>query len=184
MELEKLLVAIPSGLREPLISEYEALLRASLQADWEKVGLKAGKICEIVYSVLEGFFSGSYPASPHKPSNMLDACTKFEKTAGQHFPRSARVQIPRVLISTYEMRNNRAIGHTAGDLSPNEMDGMFFLHSIKWIMGELIRLFVGLDVNEARAVLTAITTRWSPLVWEKDGEKRALEPGARATTRC
>jgi hypothetical protein len=180
MDLQKLLVSIPAGLRQPLVSEYEALLREAVHTDWEKVGLKAGKICEIVYCVLEGLFSGIYSSKPYKPDNMVASCTAFEKKP-QTFPRAVRIQIPRVLIAIYEMRNNRAIGHAGGDLSPNEMDGLFFLQAAKWIMGEIVRVYVGLNIEEAHAALNAINTRWSPLIWEKDGEKRALQPQATAS---
>jgi hypothetical protein len=183
MDLDNILKAIPLGLRSPLVLEYEELLRASLHADWEKVGLKAGKICEIVYSILEGFLSGTYSTGPSKPKNMMDACVALEKNSAASLPRSARIQIPRVIIAIYELRNNRSIGHTSGDLSPNEMDGVFFLHAVKWIMGELVRLFVGLDVKAAQAVINSITTKWSPLIWEKDGEKRALTPSTKASDR-
>jgi hypothetical protein len=174
-KLEQALAAIPAGLRKPLISIFEDLLSEYRAGDWEKVGLKAGKICEIVYTILNGYTSGSYATAPSKPSNMVSACTSLE-AVGSHFSRSVRIQIPRVLIALYELRNNRAIGHVSGDLDPNHMDAEFFLRGCKWVMGELIRLFASLPPNEARELLEEVTARTLPAVWETGSGKKLLNP--------
>lgn len=174
-KLEQALAGIPAGLRKPLISKFEELLSEYRAGDWEKVGLKAGKICEIVYTILKGYTSGAYAAAPSKPSNMVSGCTAFEG-AGSHFGRPVRIQIPRVLIALYELRNNRAIGHVSGDLEPNHMDAEFFLRGCKWVMGELIRLFTSAPVDEARELLEEVTARTLPVVWETGSGKKLLNP--------
>jgi hypothetical protein len=78
------------------------------------------------------------------------------------------------LIALYELRNNRAIGHVSGDLNPNHMDAEFFLRGCKWVMGELIRLFTSLPVEEARELLEEVTARTLPVVWETGSGKRLL----------
>src|SRR3546814_456751 len=148
--LDQALDPIPSGLRKPLISNFEELLAEYRAGDWEKVGLKAGKICEIVYTILKGYTAGTYPTAPSKPSNMVRACTALEGAGGE-FSRSVRIQIPRLLIALYELRNNRAIGHVSGELDPNHMDAELFLRGCKWIVSELIRLFTSLPVEIGRA---------------------------------
>lgn len=173
--LDQALKAIPNGLRKPLISNFEELLSEYRAGDWEKVGLKAGKICEIVYTILKGYTSGAYASAPSKPSNMVSACTALE-SAGSQFSRPVRIQIPRVLIALYELRNNRAIGHVSGDLDPNHMDAEFFLRGCKWVMGELIRLFTSVPVDEAREILEEVTARTLPVVWETGSGKKLLNP--------
>ena len=171
--LDQALQAIPTGLRNPLVSTFEDLLSEYRAGDWEKVGLKAGKICEIVYTILLGYTSGTYAAGPSKPSNMLTACAAFEQ-AGSQFSRPVRIQIPRLLIALYELRNNRAIGHVSGDLDPNHMDAELFLRGCKWIIGELIRLFTSLPVDNARDLLEEVTARTLPAVWETGSGKKLL----------
>src|SRR3712207_4123890 len=119
--LDVALSSIPEALRAPLVQQLEELLSEYRGGRWELVGLKAGKLCEIVYTILAGHTSGSYAAAPSKPSNMVAACQALEQ-AGASFSRSVRIQIPRVLIAVYELRNNRAIGHVGGDVDPNHMD--------------------------------------------------------------
>jgi hypothetical protein len=62
--LSDALKAIPAGLRNPLIDQFSELLSSYRKGDWEKVGLKAGKICEIVYSIVSGHLTGTFPTSP------------------------------------------------------------------------------------------------------------------------
>lgn len=174
-ELQAALATIPSGLRYPLISEFTALLSEYSAGDWEKVGLKAGKLCEVVYTVLESFVAGKWASAPSKPKNMVDACKALEH-AGATFSRSVKIQIPRILIATYELRNNRAIGHVGGEVDPNHMDAEFFLRSGKWMMAELIRIFDDAHVEHARLLIAGVTSRTLPVVWDAGARKRVLNP--------
>jgi hypothetical protein len=169
------LKSIPDGLRLPLVEQFTDLLSSYRNGDWEKVGLKAGKICEIIYSIISGHVNGAFPLVPSKPSNMVAACTALERADGT-FSRSVRIQIPRVLIATYELRNNRAIGHVGGEVDPNHMDAEFFLRSCKWMVAELVRIFDVLVTDEAKALIDGITERTLPLIWEGGGKKRVLNP--------
>ncbi|THD36156.1 MAG: hypothetical protein E7773_09530 [Sphingomonas sp.] len=166
---------IPPGLRSPLLSEFGQLLSEYGAGDWEKVGLKAGKLCEIIYSILKGLTSGSYPSAPAKPQNMVTACTALE-SAGQSFSRAVRIQIPRIIIATYELRNNRAIGHVSGDINPNHMDAEFFMRSCKWMIAELIRVYTSSDTASALALVETVTEKILPVVWDNEGRKKVLNP--------
>lgn len=171
--LDAALGSIPAGLRTPLLCEFKELLSEYRAGDWEKVGLKAGKICEIVYSIIDGFANGAFASSPSKPSNMVDACRALEH-AGNSFSRSIRIQLPRIIIATYELRNNRAIGHTGGEVNPNHMDAEFFLRACKWMLAELVRNFSSLDEVQASSLVESVTERVLPAVWENAGKKKIL----------
>lgn len=173
--IESALSDIPAGLRNPLLNEFGQLLSEYRAGDWEKVGLKAGKLCEIIYTILKGLTTGSYATVPSKPQNMLTACTALE-SAGQNFSRAVRIQIPRIIISTYELRNNRAIGHVGGEVNPNHMDAEFFLRSCKWMLAELIRVFTSSDTAIAGALVESVTERNLPVVWDNNGRKKVLNP--------
>ncbi|TQN60375.1 hypothetical protein FLX27_16470 [Agrobacterium tumefaciens] len=151
--------------------------KCALQADWEKLGIKAGKICEIAYCILDGICTGVFPAAINKPRDMQAACRALEQENSTNAPRSARVQIPRVVAATYELRNNRAIGHASSEISPNKMDGLFFHQSIKWIVSELIRICGRLNQSEATKLIEAINVRWSTAVWDDGRRKRLLLSG-------
>lgn len=167
---------LPSGLRKPLLEEYRAAVTAYREGRWETVGIKAGKLCEVIYTIIRGHVDGKFPPKPSKPKNMLDACNQFQHADVTTFGRPIRIQIPRVLIAVYELRNNRDIGHIGGDVDPNRMDSEFFLRAVKWLLAELIRVFHKADIAEVQDLVEAVSERTIPLVWERKGKIRVLNP--------
>src|SRR5262245_2459260 len=103
VDLDTALARIPAGLRGELIAVFRAILKNLREERWEPAELNGGKLCEIVYSILRGHVDGTFPAAAQKPQNMYDACRALEH-ANSSFPRSVRIQIPRMLIALYEIR--------------------------------------------------------------------------------
>jgi hypothetical protein len=169
------LASIPAGLRDPLLDSFAKITVNFRERRWEPAELNGGKFCEVVYTILRGHVDGAFPPGPSKPSNMVDACRDLEK-ANASFPRSVRIQIPRVLVALYEIRNNRNVGHVGGDVNPNHMDASVVLAMAQWVMAELIRLFHGTDTKAATETVDALVERTVPVVWEVGGRRRVLEP--------
>jgi len=174
MKIEHILSAIPKGLKDPLIDEYNSIIQHFLERRWTASELSGGKFCEIVFSILDGHSKGVFSATPFKPSNFVDSCKKLENNA--HVPRSFQILIPRMLPSLYEIRNNRSVGHVGGDVDPNSMDSTAVVSMCGWILGELIRVFHNTSVIEAQKAVEFITSRKIPLIWESDKIKRVLDP--------
>lgn len=170
-----LLSAIPKGLRTPLIDEYNKILKNFRERRWEPTGLNGGKLAEITYTILKGHIDGKFPAKPKKPPNMVDSCRNLEKEDKNKFCRSVRIQIPRILITLYEIRNNRNIGHTGGDVDPNYMDSIAVVYMSKWVLSELVRVFHATTMDAAKDAIEAIVCRETSLIWEVDGKKRVLD---------
>lgn len=178
-DLNSALAGIPEALRAPLITQFEEALAEYRTGDWEKVGVKAGKFCEIAYTICEGHATGTYAPAPSKPRSMFHDCQKleqFNKTKG----RSLCIQVPRVLMGIYELRNNRAIGHVSAEVDPNHMDAEFYLRGMKWIIGEFVRFFSKLPEAESRAVVEAVTARTHEGVWRQGDVRRILDPSRSA----
>jgi hypothetical protein len=68
------LSAIPTGLRDPLITEYQGIVQNFLEQRWRPTELQAGLFSEVVYTVLDGHATGTYAAGPSKPTNFVQAC--------------------------------------------------------------------------------------------------------------
>jgi hypothetical protein len=168
------LATIPSGLRDPLLNEYESIVQNYMERRWSPSELSGGKFCEIVYTVLDGHAKGTYAAKPSKPTNFVDACKKLEGNAG--VPRSFQILIPRTLPPLYEIRNNRGVGHVGGDVDPNHMDALAVLSLCNWVMAELVRVFHAVSVEEAQALVDGLVERRVPLVWQGGDMKRVLDP--------
>jgi hypothetical protein len=175
MNVSNLLSALPPGLKNPLITEYNNILQHYLEKRWTASELSGGKFCEIVYTILDGYGKGTYAASPFKPSNFVDACKKLENNAS--VPRSFQILIPRMLPALYEIRNNRNVGHVGGDVDPNSMDSQAVVSICSWIMGELIRVFHNTSIADAQKIVDSVTSRKIPLVWQGGSTKRVLKSG-------
>lgn len=173
MDINDVLLGIPETFRLPLLEEYRKVVRNYREHRWEPAELGGGKFSEIVYSILHGFASGSYATAPFKPRNMVDACRALEQTP--NVPRSVRIQIPRVLLALYEVRNNRNVGHVGGDVDPSYMDATMVLAGVKWVMAELVRLFHAVSVDVATGLVEELTDRTTTLVWNVGNISRVLD---------
>lgn len=167
---------IPAPLREELIQAFRNISTNYREGRWEPSELNGGKLCEIVYSILHGYVSASFPLRSSKPADMVGACRKLE-LASSSFPRSVRIQIPRMLVALYEVRNNRNVGHVGGEVDPNHMDATIVFYTAKWVMAELVRLFHQVTPTEATAVVELLIVRELPSVWRVGTQKRALLAG-------
>lgn len=170
------LAALPDGLRAELLQCFREIVVNYREHRWEPSELNGGKFSEVVYTILRGYIDGSYPDRAYKPGNFLDAASALAQVDAQRFTRSIRIQIPRVLIALYEVRNNRGVGHIGGDVNPNHMDATAVLSMAKWVMAELVRVFHDTSVETATHVIDLLIEREIPLIWEVGGRKRVLDP--------
>jgi hypothetical protein len=175
--------ALPDTLRKELLDAFNQIVKNFRERRWEPAELNGGKLCEVVYTIVKGYADGKYPARAKKPSNMVVACQKLE-TEAAGAPRSIRIQIPRMLIALYEIRNNRNVGHVGGDVDPNHMDAMCVLQMAKWTMAELVRVLHDVSTDAATLIVDSLADREIPLIWEVNGKKRVLNTklGMRAKT--
>lgn len=175
----RLLSGIPEGLRTPLLESFREIARNYAEHRWEPSELNGGKFCEVVYSIISGALSGSFPAAPSKPSNMVQACRALETIApdpNRAGDRSLRILIPRVLPALYEIRNNRGVGHVGGDVNPNFLDATAVYGMASWVLAELVRIFHGISTKEAQESVDSLIERKHPLIWEFEDTRRVLAP--------
>lgn len=176
LEATRALGAIPSTLRSELVETFQRISTNYREGRWELSELNGGKLCEIVYSILYGYVSGNFPQRSSKPQDMVAACRQLE-LASKSFPRSVRIQIPRMIVALYEVRNNRNVGHVGGEVDPSHMDATLVFYTVKWIVAELVRLFHQVSPSEAAAVVEVLIDRELPSVWRVGAQKRSLQLG-------
>ncbi len=168
--------ALPSGLRKDLLGAFNDIVTNFEQTRWGPAELDGGKLCEAALTILQGLAAGgTYEARSKKPRNMFDACKAMEQNTTQ--PRSVTIQIPRMIVALYEIRNNRGVGHAGGDIDPNEMDATAVLYMSKWIVAELVRNVHSLETAEATELVEALIERQVSLVWSSGEKKRVLHLG-------
>lgn len=167
--------SVPSGLRDDLLNAYNEIVNNFAERRWEPAELNGGKLCEAAFTIVRGLADGTFEARSKKPRNMVDACKDMEKESAQ--PRSVKIQIPRMIVALYEIRNNRGVGHAGGDVDPNEMDATTVLYMSKWLVAELVRVLHTLTTTEATEIVEALIERQVVLVWSSGDKKRVLKPG-------
>lgn len=164
---------LPEQLREDLLGAFARIVRGFAERRWEPAELNGGKLAEAAYSICLGIATGQFSSRAEKPKDMVAACRALEQHANA--PRSVRIQIPRMIVALYEIRNNRNVGHVGGDVDPNHMDTVCVLQMAKWIMAELVRILHQLPVADAASVVEALVERDIPLVWKVGGVRRVLD---------
>jgi hypothetical protein len=169
----RLLAALPKRLRDELLNGFKEITTNFREGRWEPSMLNGGKLCEVIYTIIRGYADGTYPARAAKPKNMAEACKAME-SAPATLPRSIRIQIPRMLVALYEIRNNRSVGHVGGDVDPNHMDAIAVLYMSKWLLAELVRFFHNMTPEEATAQVETIVEREIPVIWRVRDRRRVL----------
>lgn len=172
--LEAALSALPDPFKGRVISSYVGVRSAFLEGNHDACGLRAGHFAEAVLRFLQHHLTGSSIPFGTKIGNFIDECAKLQrlpKTAGDE---SLRVLIPRALDFLYSLRNKRGIGHVGGDVDANQIDAATAVRVADWCVCDLIRLFRSISLEEAQAILDAISVRQLPHVWSVVGRKRIL----------
>lgn len=175
IDATSVLGVLQPGLRNELFECFNEILRNYREMRWEPSELNGGKLCEVTYTILKGYVDGVFPPTASKPPNMVDACRSLEQNTPTTFPRSIRIQIPRILLGLYEIRNQRGVGHKGGDVNPNHMDATAVVYMSKWVLAELIRIFHNIDTVTATAVVDKIIERELPIIWCVGNKRRVLD---------
>lgn len=175
--LEAALVNVPSRLRTSLIKSYRDLKAAYSAGQHDACGLRVGRFCEVMLRILQDMLTGQHVALGTRIRNLEDECRKLEQTPQTAGPEGLRVIAPRALAFLYTLRNKRGIGHVGGDVDANQIDAATMVRATDWCLCELIRVVHNLPLEEAQAILDAITERQLPDVWSVVGKRRVLRPG-------
>lgn len=176
VSLESALAGVPNAFRDRLIKAYRDLKAAFASGQHDAAGLRAGRFCEVGLRLLQKELTGNYTPFGTAIRNFGDECKKLEETRKDAGPESLRLVIPRALTFLYTLRNKRGISHEGGDVDANEIDAATCVRLADWCLCELIRVYHSLSLEEAQAILDAISEREVPEVWSVVGRKRVLDP--------
>ena len=117
--------AIPSGFRNPLLTEYRNIVQNFLERRWLPAELHGGRFSETVYTILDGQAKKSYATTPTKPPNFVAACRGLEKNKLAHVPYSFQILIPRLLPALYDVSNtdpaNEETHHRSRQNAPKQL---------------------------------------------------------------
>jgi hypothetical protein len=180
-ELEAALSALPKDFARRVVDAYNDLKSAWASRQYDLIGLRAGKYCEVLIRLLQLELTGQHTPFGTSLGNLEVECQRLQKLSKSKGPESLRILIPRCLSFVYTLRNKRAIGHVGGDLDANEIDAATALRCVDWSLSELIRSVHTLSIEEAQELLDSIAEREVVAVWAIAGKKRVLDPSKSRT---
>ena len=160
-----------------LLRTYREIKNQYFLGHHEPSELNGGKFCEAVYRILEFVTqSGKYTALGKHVPRLSEKLWNMQQLDSAKFGQSVRVHIPRVLVSIYEIRNGRGVGHLGGDVNPNLADSTFIASGADWVMAELIRVYYGCSLNQAQGIVDGLVRRKVLVVHDYGDVKRVLNP--------
>lgn len=173
--LELALHNLPITFRTRITSSYLSVREAFDEGNYDTTSLRVGKFCETILRFLQSELnSGVYTPFGEHIKNFTDECRKLEKLPRTAGSESFRIIIPRALDFAYTVRNKRGVGHAGGDIDANQIDAATVMRSADWVLCELMRFFHKMPIEDAQAILDAISTRQLPHIWTVGTKKRVL----------
>jgi len=173
--LQRALGTLPATLRRRVIKAYADLKTRALEGEFDAIGVRAGKLAEVLLRVLQHSLTGTFTPLSTKLGNFKRECELLEKTATTAGPDGLRVLMPRALSFLYTLRNKRDFGHAGGEVDANEIDAVTATRLADWCICELVRVSQNIPFEDAQAICDAIAQRQLPEVWNVLGRKRVLD---------
>lgn len=164
---------LPEALVDYFFASYREIKENYLLGRHEPSELNGGKLVEASYRIIEHQTKNSFtPVGAHTP-DMIGKLRAFENLPST-INESFRVHIPRNLITIYNIRNKRGVGHLGGEVSPNFVDSTLIDACADWVLAELFRIFFACNLKEAQRMVDAIALRPNFLVHDFGDVKRVL----------
>jgi hypothetical protein len=172
--LDSALAGIDHVIRTRLIDAYLKVRQAYSDGNFDNVGQRAGFFCECTLRVIQHQLTGAHTPFGTRLPTFHDECVRLQALPKSTGPESLRILIPRAIDFLYTLRNKRGIGHIGGDVDANEIDAATCRRLCDWCVCELIRLFHQLSLEEAQAILDAVSVRELPQIWRVGGKRRVV----------
>lgn len=162
---------IGAGLPEDVVDEvleaYTEAKRRFYLGDHRPQAVEGGRFSEGVFRLMQ-HATGQTITPLGKTLPRLDKLVpRLESANG---PEAARLHIPRTLKLIYDIRNKRDTAHLGDGIDPNLQDATLVTNNMDWVMAELVRLYRGVEANEAQAIIENLVTKEVPAVQEIDGQ--------------
>ncbi|GAA2127236.1 hypothetical protein [Glycomyces algeriensis] len=155
-------VAIDPTLAKQLIGEATQLEEAFALRKWKYSELDGGRFAEVAARILYSVDSGNLNLTKG-----VDQCLGYlENDQVSHaFPeRQAANHMARVLRAIYKLRSQRGAVHVSPTYEANEIDSRLIVESARWVLADLLRLFVTTDRAVAVEVIKELSRFPQPLI--------------------
>lgn len=174
VSLEQALSSLPTALRRRTVKAYVDLKKQALEREYDAIGVRSGKLAEVLLRVLQHLLTGTYTPLSQRLGNFKREAEQLENTPASSGPDGLRILMPRALSFIYTLRNKRDFGHVGGEVEANRIDAITTTRLADWCIYELVRVSQDIPLEDAQILCDAIVQRKLPWVWNVLGRKRIL----------
>jgi hypothetical protein len=165
--IAKLTPPLDATLAGQFVDEFVSLERRFILSDWEPAELDGGQFAEILARIIYHIDSGTLNLG-----KSFDQCVAYvEDNNVQHaiLPRHHAIHICRVLRTIYKFRSQRGAVHISPVYSANRMDAKLMIECARWLMLEILRLYLQVSREEAARIIEELLQFDVPCVGNFEG---------------
>jgi hypothetical protein len=160
---------LDTALVTALTAEFLDVERRFVLRDWEPTTLNGGQFAEIVSRLIYHIDSGNL-----NRTKSLDSCLSYIEDPTNNnnhgFPgRRGSLHLCEVLRTVYKLRSQRGAVHIDPEYSANELDSIFVVAAVRWLMSEILRIFWSGSSSDVASVIREIVRFDVPAVLAVDG---------------
>lgn len=158
---------IDNILAKQLIEEFTSLEEAFVLKKWKYTELNGGRFAEVTARIIYSVDSGNTNLT-----KSVDACVKYidNDTVPHLFPETqASRHLTKVIRSIYKLRSQRGAVHVSPTYTANEIDSRLVMESVRWVLAELLRIFVTTDAITVESTIRNLARFPYPVIRLYDG---------------
>jgi len=161
-----LAAGFPKGIVEQVLDAYTEDKRRYHLGDHRPGEVEGGRFSEGVFRVLQQAAGLKVTPLNRSLPGTHKLLPDFEQASAHD---SVRIHIPRTLLLIYDIRNRRDAAHLADGIDANLQDATLVVGNMDWTMAELVRLYHGVDANDAQEIIENLVSKEVPAIQEIDG---------------
>lgn len=149
-------------LAEQLIDEAMSVEEAFLLRKWKYTELDGGRFAEVAARIVYSVDSGNLSRTKG-----VDDCLKYidNEQVSHHFPeRQASVHLAKVIRAVYKLRSQRGAVHVSPTYTANEIDSRLIVEAVRWLLADLLRIFVTSDREQVAATVRSLARFPQPII--------------------
>jgi hypothetical protein len=154
--------SIDGQLSAQLVEESISLEEAFLLKKWKYSELDGGRFTEVAARIVYSVDSGNLSLT-----KSVDDCLRYvdNQQVAHHFPeQQAAIHLAKIIRAVYKLRSQRGAVHVSPTYTANEIDSRLIVEAARWILADLLRIFVTKNRNEITAVIRSLARFPQPLI--------------------
>lgn len=163
--IEQLTSSLPKQLARDLVEHFLTIRQDVVTGTLERSA--PGKFVETVVQILQQLETHTFEQQPQVDSHLRQLESRVTT-----LPDDLKLAVARVVRAMYTLRNKRNIAHK-GAIEPNIYDLKYLYASAQWVLSEVVRQVINVDMNTANQLIEFIQRPVDMLV-EDFGDKRIV----------